>query len=219
MRHTYLALGAAAVLAAVAPAPARAQDPRLARLDDATRGRVTGIIDSLRGAGVPSEPLVQKALEGVSKHAPSDRIVTAVQALGRDLGTARAALGPTATDAEVTAGAAAVRGGVSTAALAAVATQRRGGRMLVPLAVLTDLISRGVPADSAAAAVTRVAQRGGGDADFESLDRGIQHDISAGIPPGAAASVRAGGHGPPVSVPGAVNRGIRGKGLGHNPGP
>ena len=83
-------------LALGAPTALRAQDARLdARLDARTRDAVVAVVDSARGAGIPSEPLVQKALEGASKHADGARILTAVRMLARELGDARSALGPT----------------------------------------------------------------------------------------------------------------------------
>src|SRR5574341_1439766 len=77
---------------------AQGQDPRLERRRDAeTRARVAAIIDSARASGLPIEPLVDKALEGASKGAPGDRIVTAVRNLAVGLGAAREALGPMST--------------------------------------------------------------------------------------------------------------------------
>ncbi|HET7025448.1 MAG TPA: hypothetical protein VFI39_09615 [Gemmatimonadales bacterium] len=211
LQRIYLAVGATALGITLQAGGLAAQDQRLARLDAATRAGVTVVIDSLRAGGLPTEPLIQKALEGASKGASADRIVMAVRALGRDLGLVHALLGPSATEAELVAGAAAVRGGVAGSDIAALARLQAGRGLLVPLSVLAELVARGVPVDSAAAAVTRVAQRGGGNADFNTLERGIEHDIEAGIPAGAAASVRAGVQGPPIGVPGAVNRGLRGR--------
>ena len=80
------------------------QDPRLERLDPETRSLVVSVVDSARAAGLPSEPLIQRALEGVTKGAPSPRIVAAVRRLAIDLGTARGALGTRATTPELEAG-------------------------------------------------------------------------------------------------------------------
>ena len=53
------------------PAAAAAQDPRLAaRLDSATRAQVEAALASARGEGLPTEPLVQKALEGCEQGRP-----------------------------------------------------------------------------------------------------------------------------------------------------
>src|SRR2546425_2398403 len=90
---------------------AAAQDQRLDRLDPSVRPLVASVIDSARAIGLPAEPLVQRALEGATKGAPSDRIVAAVRRLVADLGQAREALGPTTTPADLEAGAAALRAG------------------------------------------------------------------------------------------------------------
>src|SRR3989442_14273703 len=70
-----------------------AQDPRYERLDPDTRARVSAEIDSARTGGLPTEPLIQRALEGVLKGAGSDRIVAAVRRLAVDLGGGPGPLG------------------------------------------------------------------------------------------------------------------------------
>ena len=55
--------------------PVRAQEPRLAaRLPEPLALRITRLADSARALGLPSEPLIQKALEGESKGADGFRI-------------------------------------------------------------------------------------------------------------------------------------------------
>ncbi|MGH2830167.1 MAG: hypothetical protein ACRDJM_06765, partial [Actinomycetota bacterium] len=106
----------AAVL--VSSGTAVAQEARLERrLDPETRAAVNAIIDSARVAGLPVEPLVDRALEGASKHAAPTRIVAAVRMLAAELATARAALGPSSSPAEVDAAASALRAGVRPADL------------------------------------------------------------------------------------------------------
>src|SRR2546428_9607276 len=100
-------------LLAAPPAAAQQVDPRLERLDAAARPVVAALIDSARAASLPTEPLVQRALEGATKGAPEDVIVAAVRRLAVDLGRAREALGSTASPAELNAGAAALRAGAS----------------------------------------------------------------------------------------------------------
>src|SRR5215472_2087056 len=69
---------------------------------------VQTIIDSAGRAGLPTRPLVEKALEGAAKGAPEDAIARAVRSLAAALGEARLALG-TSTDDELNAGAVALR--------------------------------------------------------------------------------------------------------------
>ncbi len=188
-RPLYSAL-ATALASVLLVARGAAQDPRLARLDSATRAPVGAVVDSARAAGLPPEPLVQRALEGATKGAPGDHIVAAVRRLARDLGQARDALGRAATPGELEAGAAALRAGASPTLLAQLRRARpRSQRLTVPLAVLTDLVASGVPVDSAAAAVLALAATTR-DADLMEFRRTVERDIALGAPPAAAASVR-----------------------------
>src|SRR5438093_634738 len=54
-------------------------DPRLDRLDPDTRAQVATVMDSASRVGLPTEPLIQRALEGATKAAPGARIVAAVR--------------------------------------------------------------------------------------------------------------------------------------------
>jgi hypothetical protein len=186
-RVPVLVLAVAAAL--VRPLGAQAGDPRLARLDPAVRPVVAALVDSARAAGLPTEPLVQRALEGTSKRAAGDRVVAAVRRLARDLGTARSALGPAATGPEMDAGAAALSAGARPADLTALRARRPRQSLVVPLGVLADLVATGVPADTAAAAVLALAATTADD-DYLAFRRNVERDIALGAPPAAAAAVR-----------------------------
>ncbi len=173
-----------------------AQDPRLAgRLGPPALAAVEALLDSARAATLPTEPLVAKALEGAAKRAGDERIVLALRSLLRDLGTARAALGPGADASEIAAGATAVRAGLDADAL----KRLRGARndLTTPIGVLTDLVVHGVPGDTAVAAVRQLAARGAPDGEFTGLVRSVLRDVGAGVPPGLAATARAGAPGGP----------------------
>lgn len=184
-RHLAFAFAAVATIARVAAA----QDPRLERrLDSATLVALAPVIDSARAAGLPVEPLVQRALEGVAKHAGPVRIVAAVRLLADELRDARAALGLGSTPAELVAAASALRAGVRSTDLT-LFRRRRGEGLTVSLAAVTDLVTSGVPPDSAAAAVLALAASARDDqiVDFR---RAVERDIALGAPPAAAAAVR-----------------------------
>lgn len=178
---------AATVIAAAAAA--QQIDPRLDRLDGATRPAVAALVDSARVAALPTEPLIQRALEGATKRASGDVIVAAVRRLAADLARARDALGSTAAPAELTSGAAALRAGASPSILAELRRARRES-LTVPLAVLADLVASGVPVDSAAAAVVALAARAR-DADLVEFRRAVERDIALGAPPAAATAAAA----------------------------
>jgi len=177
------------VVAVFTSATAAAQDPRLDRLPPDSRAVVVTLIDSARGAGLPVEPLMQRALEGATKRASGERIVAAVRHLAVDLGRARDALGAPASPAELNAGAMALRAGASSETLAELRRARRDA-LIVPLAVLTDLMASGVPADSAAAVVLALAATTR-DADLVAFRQAVERDIALGAAPGPAATAAA----------------------------
>ncbi len=157
------------------PGAAAAQDSRLVeRLNTATAASVQRVVDSARIAGLPTEPLVQKALEGGTLGASGERIVAAVEALHGQLGRARDALGGDASDAELTAAAGALRAGLPPGALRRLQSLRSGRPLVVPIAVLTDLVAEGVPADQATRSVLDLAREGRPDDEFVALRRQVQ---------------------------------------------
>jgi len=180
------------VLLLLAPALA-AQDPRLdTRLTPETKREVLVLVDSARLAALPTEPLIQKALEGQSKNAPSERIIGAVRLLLGALREARLALGAEATGPELVAGANALRAGAAPATVSAL-RRERGREVIVPLSVLTDLVARGVPAAAASRAVTTMVQDGLPDRDFLLLRTQVEQDIRTGMVPGSALDRRLSG--------------------------
>ena len=93
-----------------------------------------------------------------------------------------------AATAELEAGASALRSGVDTAALAELRHARPRQPLTVPLAVLADLVARGVPADTAAHFIVRLAAAS--DEQFVVFQRNVERDIALGAPPISAAAVR-----------------------------
>ena len=154
------------------PTTAWAQDQRLAeRLDPATASQVQQVVDSARRGGLPDEPLVQKALEGATLGASDDRIVAAVRTLHGQLRGAREALGGQASDAELTAAAGAFRAGLPPSALRRLQSLRPDQPLVVPIAVLTDLVAEGVPPAEATRSVLDLARDGRPDDEFVALRR------------------------------------------------
>jgi hypothetical protein len=178
-----------------------AQDSRLdGRVDPAVAAEVEHEVESARAAGLPTEPLLDKALEGAAKGAEGSRIVVAVRTLASGLASAREALGPESPAPDLLAGAEALRAGVAQTALSELRHTRPDQPLLTPLAVISDLIARGVPADTAAKVVVELASRGASDEDLGELQRGVERDIQAGAPPLAAVTVRSGEHEPGASA-------------------
>ena len=163
------------------PGVARAQDARLTeRLDAPTAARVQQVVDSAHRAGLPGEPLVQKALEGGTLGASGERIVAAVETLHGQLRRAREALGGDASDAELTAAAGALRAGLEPGALRRLQSLRAGRPLVVPIAVLTDLVAEGVPPAEATRSVLDLARDNRPDDEFVALRRQVQVRRGAG---------------------------------------
>jgi hypothetical protein len=175
----------------VADSSAQAQDPRLARrLDPQILGEVQALIDSARAAGIPTEPLADKAFEGARKGGTGAAIVDAVRKSAIRLGAARTALFP-AGEAEIMAGAGALNWGVPQATLTQLRRVRPGSDLTVPVSVLADLVSRGVQLDTASAVVIALVSTNMRDTDLIKFRQTVERDIALGSLPAAAVTTRA----------------------------
>ena len=172
-----------AALALLAPATVFGQssDPRLSRVPAAVRAAVEPVIDSANREGLPAGPLVEKTLEGSAKGASPAAIATAVRSLAGALGAARRFLGPGSSPDELNAGAVALRLGAPRAELAQLRAVRSSRSLVVPLGVLSDLVARGVPADTAARVVLALASQG--DDQYLAFRQRVDRDIDLGAPP------------------------------------
>ena len=180
----------AAMLVVASAADAQGGDPRLTRLDPATAAVVQGIVDSVRPLGIPSEPIVDRALQGVVRNATGPRIIAEVRTRVTHLAAARTALAP-ATESEIIAGADAIRSGASPETLGELRRARPSMELTVPIGVLADLIGRGVAADTAAAVIVQLASMDMRDKDLTEFRRMIDRDIALGALPTAAVALRA----------------------------
>jgi hypothetical protein len=194
-------LGPAVLVLALVAGRVDAQDARLARLDRRVQTEVAALVDSARIRGIPTEAVVDKALEGAAKRAPNDRIIVVVRSRYRELAAARDALGSGAMEVEIIAAADALHAGATAQVITTLRTQRPGVPLTIPLAVLADLIARGVPADTASSAVLALARTPASDAQFAALRDDIERDIAKGAPPAIAASVRTRGLPPGARIP------------------
>jgi hypothetical protein len=171
--------------------PARAQDPRLAAISDGNvRASIGAIIVDAERQGLPREPLVAKALEGVEKGAPPARIETAVRSMVGRLTTARTLLSPVASAGELRAVVDALSAGVDPNAIRKVSASAGGRPSPVAIGVLAQLVTRGVPADRGAEAVASLTARRAGTQQYLALQRDVQEDVAAGIQPARALDIR-----------------------------
>jgi hypothetical protein len=169
-------------------------DGRLQRLDPRTRDAVSAVVDRARKDGIPTEPLVDRALEGASKRAAGTVIVSAVSRFADDMRRARTALGPGSTPTEIVAAAYALRNGVKVEELEKLRNVREGQRYASTAAALdamSYLINRGVPPDTASRALVSLVLAQATDDQITDLRREVEQDIAGGMPAGIAVAARA----------------------------
>jgi hypothetical protein len=165
---------------------AHAQHPNTARLEarlpTTVRGPVVALADSAERAGLPRAPLIDKALEGVSKGANAQRILAAVRVVATNLGAARQALGDKAPADEVTAGAAALRSGVASNELVHMRKALPGRTLTVPLSVLSALVVQGISVSDASQVVVAQAKHDN-DERLLAVGQDAVRRLAAGVPP------------------------------------
>jgi len=178
-------LGAVAlVVLGALPAAAQDADP-LAKLDPYSRHQVELTIDSAEAAGLPTRPILLKALQGLAKHAPNGKIVAEVKRKFNLLRTAREQLGGV-DEQELDAAAGLLENNVKPEQLGSFRVRENGRSDLFALAVWADFIQRGVPRDEAFTAINKLWRDGADDATFHALWNNVQSDILKGLNPGAA---------------------------------
>ena len=105
-------------------------------------------------------------------------------AMSRLTDQARAALGDKADESELTAAAGAIRAGLPTSALKSLQALRSDRPLVVPIAVLTDLVAEGVPPAQATQSVLDLARQGRPDDEFVALRRQVQMQRRGAEAPG-----------------------------------
>lgn len=173
-----------------------------------TVSSVEELVQSLREQGVPAGPLWDKALEGASKNVPEGRFAAGIRGYGQRLVNASNTLPDPADRSALVAAADALQRGVPESALRDVARQasgRSGAESAIPLVVLGDLVSAGVPVEDARSVVGSALKRGQGPREMLVTSWAVRDLIGKGQPPTNAARQvgRAVGRGQaPTSVPG-----------------
>ena len=212
-----IALAATAVPAAAQQSPDQRLDRIRGSLPAAAVERIEASLDAAQRQGLPVEPLLDKAVEGITKGVPGDRIAAAIGTLARELGRANALLGNGVrpAPADVSAVADALRRGVPETSVRQLAGHAREGEP-VALAVHTlgDLIDRGVPAEHALTMLDAWRDRGGQADELRELPAAVERLMRQGVLPEQAAA----------AVSGAMRRGaapgmVGGAGKGPGGGP
>ncbi|MEJ2215257.1 MAG: hypothetical protein P8099_01455 [Gemmatimonadota bacterium] len=155
----------------------------------ATLAALQAELRAAESAGLPSRPLVLKALEGRSKGASDARIVDAVAGLRLRLERAAAALGTRDEDV-LLAAAAALYVGVDDSMLQKLTASTRTDALGMAFVVVGDLVRRGVPVREASQAVTSLASAGARAESLDAFRRQVNADIATGLAPSRATEVR-----------------------------
>ncbi len=222
MSGVVVAVGFVAQLAAGTPSPLRVgpaealsvsarqpptrsvqQAPQLdaSRFDSLTLLSLRAQLDLAIENGLPTGPLINRALEGAARRASGAKILQVVRDHMAAMAHARDVLGAKSTADELDAGASALRAGIDMRTLASIRDTRATGAAVIPLTVLTDIVGRGVPEPTARDAVAAIAKMPSSD---EAL-RGLQSTVAKNY-------VR----GPGMAVD-ALNRYLKGTISGANP--
>jgi hypothetical protein len=179
-----------AILFATAPLQAQTDLQRAkAALPRAAARELEQTVANARKRGLPTEPLIDKALEGVAKRVPPSVIMTAVRHRVALLARADAALRPFGRPpaADVTSTADALQRGVSVDVVKRVRAGRRKGEPVgIALHTVADLMDRKVPAPVAVDVINSWRKRGGRNEELRELPAEVERLIREGATPSAA---------------------------------
>lgn len=240
VRHGVLLVSLAMMASGSAAAQSGTADPsaRLAKVLPASAAQqVIALMKSARADGLPADALANRSLKFAARGiAPASIVKAASEQLARMRSARdvlRGARGRTPSGAEIEAGAEALREGVRTSDVAALAKGAPAGRSIaVPLYVVGSLVNAGVPEKDAMQRVASKLQSHASDADIESTGRdaaashrpadgrgdGAGPGHSGGVSaPAHSASPPAPNHGPPAGSPGGPPSG-NGAAHGRPPG-
>ncbi len=146
-------------------------DQRLAtRFPASVALRFDALIDSATALGLPTEPLVLRALEGGAKGVPADRIQQSMSRLFSALNRASNALGANTASGDLTTAAGALQTGLAPNRLVELRNLRKDRSLTVPLGAYLDLVARGAVAERAWLKVIELARNNADDRDYEQLD-------------------------------------------------
>lgn len=185
-RSAAVALALAWLVVLAPPLGAQGTDPRSRARDVLPAEVLEGVEALARQAeveGVPVEPLYDKALEGVAKGVPADRILPAVSAQADRLRTVRGVWGPEAGTAVLVAGVDALVKGVPPESLGRLGPTDRTAMSVL---VLGDLVESGVLPEDAVGVVREAMARQAGDQDLLAIPSAVRRLLRDGRTPARA---------------------------------
>jgi hypothetical protein len=159
--------------------------------DRETLAQLTRIVESVKAANLPTEPVVAKARLAAQVHASPARMIAALEAVASRLADARDALGSTTPNVDITAGADALSfKGVTKEMLQRIHVAQPSRSIAVPLGVLAQLVASGVAPKDAAEIVSRLVHARATNAQLVSLGNHVSQDVIAGAGPASALQIR-----------------------------
>ncbi|HKS04978.1 MAG TPA: hypothetical protein VJR92_01585 [Gemmatimonadaceae bacterium] len=191
LRRTVFVAGALTLAALVArDAGAQGTQP----VDPRTVPELMPVFERAAQLGVPTGPLVAKARKAyLTPQVSTKEIREVLQGMTSRLVTARDALAPVQDDAELDAGAEALRHEVTPAMLKKLRAAQRGRSIEVALGVLTQLVLQGVKPQDAATKVATWLSAGATDGRIMAAAESVAGDVAAGLAPSRALAVRSQG--------------------------
>lgn len=189
MRAKLLSILALMALASVSSAQ-EAQRERLRQVFPADAvTQIESILAQAESEGIPTDPLIAKALEGAAKRVPTERVVAALSIYAERLQQATSLVGPQRGVGAVVAAADAMRRGVPSTAIGALASEHPGD-LAVPLVVFADLVEAGVPVPGAYNVLEHALSREHAPEEMLAIPGAVRRLVREGqLPAEAAAAV------------------------------
>lgn len=132
--------------------------------------RIHGIVDSARAEGLPTGPLILRALEGGAKGVPADRIYVALNRLRHSLNLAANTLGRDTPAGDLATAATALQTGLPASRIIELRNLRQGSSLTVPLGAYLDLVARGAVPQRAWDRVVGLARSGAANRAYQQID-------------------------------------------------
>lgn len=186
MRRTLFSIGLIGGLAQIAAA--QAAQPMTADAD--ANAQLAALVETARSNGLPIDPIVAKVQYGRVVKADPSRIVASARAIAARLEIARDALAP-ATAIDISAGADALGAGATKEALREVRSASGSRSVVMPLAVLAQLLGSSVPLKRATEIVTSFLRRGASPEQLVAFGNNVNDDVTHGAAALAALDTRA----------------------------
>jgi hypothetical protein len=179
VKHSWILVIAASL--SLATAAAGQDSPDLLASDRETSAQLNRILASVRSKGLPTEPVMAKARQGVMLHSAPNRIVAAAEGVARRLEEARDALAPSPSAVDLAAGQDALSiPGVTKDMLRAIRAARPNRPVAVPIGVMAQLVATGVKPAHASEILARLIRAQATDPQLVALGTDVNGDVLRG---------------------------------------